>query len=167
MKQLFLLVLLCLPFGAFADQRFESHQGICHFAYDADDPDNEVYFSNCVNTINTAITPFTQGVRYAFGTSLSEQDYTLVYNTHPYTQGAKLKGSEASPIRFPDSEYTLAVNTPCVMVTSNYDAANDDDNETVYVTNDWNFELIVGSLNLNTQTMRYTYVLNCRKGVAQ
>ena len=39
-----------ITWTAQADQRFESEQGICHFAYDTNDSDNEVYFANCQNT---------------------------------------------------------------------------------------------------------------------
>ena len=166
MKNLIIICLLLTPFMVNADQRFESHQGICHFSYDVDNDDNEVYFANCKNTIDVFNSPRTQNITYASGTSTVTQSYIMRYGANPHTLGVKLKGVDANKYLFGE-EYLVAINTPCVMVTSNYNAANDDDNETVYVSNDWNLEVTPNNYNSETGTMDYTYSLYCRNGIAQ
>ena len=159
-----LLGLLLTPVIANADQRFESHQGICHFAYDVSNDDNEVYFENCKNTIDVFNGVMTNGITSASGTSTITQSYILKDGAQPHTLSTKLKGADAGILYV---NHLSAPNTPCVMVTSNYNAANDDDNETVYVSNDWNLEIDVSPYNSVTGRMTYTYTLACRNGVAQ
>lgn len=164
MKHLFLILALCFSFNAFADQRFETWQGLCHFAYDPNDDDNEVYFANCDNTIDTHDSGDGQG-RLAYGSSITSSEYYLPDMVTPKFAGVnKLKGVDADAAFYGD-EYTEAVNTQCVMVTSNYNAGADDNNETVYVTNNWNLEISQSTdANLNQVV---AYKLSCRDGVAQ
>lgn len=186
MKNIFLLLLLTAAFSVSADQRFESWQGLCHFAYDTADDDNEVYFANCENVIDTYDAGDGQG-RLAYGTSKVSVTYNAIDRTFikTLTRGGtiNLKGADASDIIYPDAIYKEAANTPCVMVTSNYNAAADDNNETVYITNDYNLEVAVQD-DIESATTEYTdtdgierkridaivvvdYALSCRGGIAQ
>jgi len=192
MKYLLILAIL-LSFNAVADQRFETWQGLCHFAYDVNDDDNEVYFANCTNTIDTFDAQDGQG-RLAYGSSITTKKYNVQSNTLKLAGfKAKLKGADTDPEKY-DDDYTSTPDTPCIMVTSNYDAGNDDNNETVYVTNDW--DLVIkpkfkdgefsfkkmkydlngdGVVNLSDfsiyrasiRNIKITYELSCRGGVAQ
>lgn len=171
MKKSTLAILIIASFfigvqSAQADQRFESWQGICHFAYDEADDDNEVYFANCQNVINTHDGQDGQG-RKAYGTSTVKQKYPI-FDAVAYIKGVDtyLKGADADNTQYPDSKYTSAPNTPCVMVTSNYNAANDDNNETVYVTNDWNLSIEWGKYDFEDRSNTLTYKLSCRGGIA-
>ena len=151
-----------------ADQRFESWQGLCHFAYDTNDDDNEVYFANCINSIDTFDAGDGQG-RLAYGSSTVSMNFNILKGEFPRGIGGAnkfIKGSDANPIIYGDN-YTVAVNTPCVMVTSNYDANADDNNETVYVTNDYNLEIVWKNTDTETMTSDLTYNLACRGGVPQ
>jgi hypothetical protein len=160
------VTLLAVSFTATADQRFESWQGLCHFAYDVNDKDNEVYFANCLNSINTYDANDGQG-RLAYGTSKVTQIYKLTDYTIPQFKDVKLKGVDAAKMQYPNNIYKTALNTLCVMVTSNYDAGNDDNNETVYNTNDWNLEIDLGQYDYKNDEMIVTYTLDCRRGIAQ
>lgn len=160
-----LALLLCLPLVVQADQRFETWQGLCHFAYDSADDDNEVYFANCSNSINTYDAQDGQG-RLAYGTSKITESYHLPDLTRPAFQQGNLKGADADPAIYGD-DYVTAAATPCVMVTSNYNAAADDNNETVYVTDNWNLEISnIGPID-SSLIMWVTFTLNCRNGIAQ
>lgn len=164
MKHLLLLALLILNANVQADQRFESWQGLCHFAYDVNDDDNEVYFANCKNTIDTHNTGDGNG-RLAYGSSVVTETYSLHDLTIPkFNSGGLLKGTDADGTIYDDS-YAIS-NAPCVMVTSNYDAGADDNNETVYVTNDWNLEIDMGAVGDGLIT-DVSFKLSCRGGVAQ
>ena len=148
--------------NALADQRFENWQGICHFAYDVNDDDNEVYYANCVNRIKTHDYGDGQG-RLAYGSStVKEAWYPESLST--YGRAVKLKGSQANEGR--NLEHTVAADIPCVMVTSNYNADADDNNETVYVTDDW---VLTSEWAFDTTTMTgtLTHHLDCFRGVAQ
>ena len=160
------LFLLLLALNVSADQRFETNQGLCHFAYDVNNSDNEVYFANCQNTINTYDAGDGQG-RLAHGTSTVQQEYELLNYTFPIFSSFFLKGADANKQIYSDGRYTTALNTSCVMVTSNYDAGADANNETVYVTNDWNLDINFGHYDAATGVSIITYALDCRNGVAQ
>lgn len=165
MKILLLLVVsILLTFNASADQRFESWQGLCHFAYDPNDDDNEVYFANCINDINTYDAADGQG-RLAYGSANVERKYFLHNGNAPKVTDLRLKGSDASNL-YPDGEYTTQ-NTDCVMVTSNYDAGADDNNETEYRTNDWDLTIKMSDINKEDKTFKMQYDLSCRHGIAQ
>ena len=156
-------LLLLLAHTAIADQRFESWQGLCHFAYDVNDDDNEVYFANCKNTIDTHDAGDGAG-RLAHGSSIVSTTYSLEALTMPkFTNGGKLKGVDADPGVYGD-DY-LTANTACVMVTSNYNAGADDNNETVYVTNDWDL-LMTTEVDSSLKAV-VGFELNCRNGVQQ
>ena len=158
MNRLFLILALCLSFYAHADQRMETWQGLCHFSADANNSDNEVYFSNCLNTIDVR-----DGV--AFGSSVvTSGEYSLTTDTMPrLLMGGKFRGPTA--FDYVDMGYVVT-NTQCVMVTSNYNAGADDNNETVYVTGDWNLEIEMSTVSIDLTT-KLTYHLNCRGGVQQ
>ena len=152
---------------AHADQRFETWQGLCHFAYDTNDDDNEVYFANCKNTINTQDAGDGQG-RLAYGESVTTARYRLDDKVYKgiVNGDSWQRGADADPNLYPDGmQYKLAANTACVMVTSNYDAGNDDNNETVYTTNDWNMEITVQEFSKEVMVLRYH--LSCRNAAAQ
>ena len=181
-----LLMIMAVSQLAVADQRFESWQGLCHFAYDANDDDNEVYFANCKNSINTYDAGDGQG-RLAYGSSkvsvvYGPADKTIIKTLHQ-TGVINIKGADALGLLYPDILYTRAANTPCVMVTSNYNADADDNNETVYVTNDYNLEITLRD-DLESDVVEFvdedgitrkrysksvtvTYELACRGGIAQ
>ena len=166
MKNGFILAIafLLMSVDVLADQRFETWQGLCHFAYDVNDDDNEVYFANCKNTIDTHDRGDGAG-RLAYGTSIVSETYSLQDLTFPkFTNGGFLKGVDASQDVY-GSNYQVS-NAPCVMVTSNYNAAADDNNETVYITNDWNLEMNMVHVDSNLVT-DVTFKLNCRSGVSQ
>jgi len=63
------LLLLLLSFSAHADQRFETVGGFCHFILSTQNDDNEVFFSNCQNSI----TQLDDGS--AIGSSIIEMEY--------------------------------------------------------------------------------------------
>lgn len=143
----YLLLLCLLPFTVLADQRFETEQGQCHFAYDPNDDDNEVYFANCINTINTYSDG---GERLAYGVSIVHAE------TNPIgiPKIVRLQGTAATQQR----NYTTT-NTNCAMVTSNYNG-DGTNNYTTYNTNDWTLTAVgVGG--------KAKYHLTCRKGSAQ
>ena len=164
MKYFIFILALLFAWNVQADQRFETWQNLCHFSYDPEDDDNEVYFSTCQNTIDTHDAQDGQG-RLAYGTSTVRQVYSLPDLTIPKLGLGKLKGADADDTVYGDN-YTSAPNTPCVMVTSNYDAGADDNNETVYVTNDWNLEILTEQVTVDLDTA-LVYKLDCRNGVAQ
>jgi hypothetical protein len=125
-------LLLCLlamyAVTATADQRFETEQGQCHFSYDPNDDDNEVYFANCVNTINT----YDNGAgRLAYGTAIVDAP---VVSTG-IARSVKLQGTAAAP----RDGYTVT-ETDCQMVTSNYNG-DGTNNYTTYATDDWHLEI--------------------------
>lgn len=164
-KYLLLLLLVAMPFSVMADQRFENWQGICHFNYDANNDDNEVYFSNCKNTIDT----YDDGNgTLAFGSSSVKETYIVEKNTYPkglVDGNVFLKGNASTA----GDKYEVS-NTTCVMVTSNYNADADDNNETVYTTNDWELEMIAKDKHnkrRDNHNMKVAFDLNCRNGVAQ
>ena len=160
--------------NALADQRFENWQGICHFAYDAEDDDNEVYFANCINTIDTYDAGDGNG-RLAYGSAGVTQKYDPSRDTYPKgitKRGdvVKMKGN-ASTVG--GDNFTVA-DFACVMVTSNYNADADDNNETVYNTNDWDLVMSASKGKAKGKEkdkslggLKITYKLNCRGGVAQ
>ena len=164
MKKLILAVLLLIPFAAVADQRFETWQGLCHFAYDPADDDNEIYFANCINTIDTYDAGDGQG-RLAYGAARTKQTYDITKGTYPgdiISNNIKLKGVDSVA----GDDYLIS-NTDCVMVTSNYNAGADDNNETEYRTNDWELEVVLSPIAKRPNDMVLVYQLNCRGGVAQ
>ena len=168
MKYLLFIMAILLSFGATADQRFESDGGYCHFAYDTNDDDNEVYFANCINTIDTYDAADGQG-RLAMGDTNVKKHYTVRDKTYiaALEKGnIYLKGNQTGESY---GNYDVS-NAPCVMVTANYDAGNDDQNETVYVTNDWNLEIRVYKReddSFEKGNLKVTYNLACRNGIAQ
>ena len=130
MKKLnLLIVLFAFVCGSvLGDQRFETEQGQCHFSYDINDDDNEVYFANCVNTINTYDDG---GGRLAYGTAVVSA--RLVDEGVP--SRVRQQGQDAEP----RAGYTVS-NTDCVMVTANYN--NDGTNNyTTYATNNWYLDI--------------------------
>ena len=154
--------------NALADQRFENWQGICHFAYDVNDDDNEVYFANCLNTIKTHDKNDGNG-RQAYGSAYVEATHAVQWETNAkfdmYASKKTLKGADVTSSQY--DSYQSAPDIPCIMVTSNYDAANDDNNETVYITNNWVLEIEWKDFDLATYTGTMKYSLNCKNGVAQ
>ena len=144
-----------------ADQRMETWQGLCHYNYDVNDDDNEVYYANCENTIDT----YDNGNgRLAKSSSEKNKTYTLKDATFPVIKDFNHIGNATDPEKYPGY---VVNNAPCISVTSNYNAAADDNNETVYVTNDWNLEITVSQYDYVNDTLTYTYKLNCRDGVSQ
>jgi hypothetical protein len=120
----FLLLLLLIPGLAISDQRFETEQGQCHFSYDPNDDDNEVYFANCVNTINT----YDNGAgRLAYGTAIVDAPVVSI----GIPRKVKLQGTAAVP-----RDGYITTETDCQMVTSNYNG-DGTNNYTTYATNDW------------------------------
>lgn len=128
-KFLIIMMLFAVPFVAEADQRFETWQGLCHFAYDPNDDDNEVYFANCDNSIVTH-----QGVAHGHTRTIQKGGSPIGQSY----EAKRLIGAATNADYYPG--YTVS-NTACVMVTSNYDAGADDNNETVYTTNDWDLTI--------------------------
>ena len=177
MKKQLLIIAAVTAFAfssnVFADQRMETWQGLCHFAYDPADSDNEVYFGGCENVIDTYDAGDGQG-RLAKGTSRTSAKYNSTDKTYnSLMTGGKilLKGADSDKEIYPDDEYT-ASNTTCEMVTSNYDAGADDNNETVYSTNDWNLEVraVTSDSEMNNDgsyIVPFSYDLSCRGGIAQ
>lgn len=173
MNKFMIMMALIMSFGTgtvYADQRFETDGGYCHFSYDVNDADNEVYFANCLNTIDTYDAADGQG-RLAMGDSNVKKKYTVRDAT--FIQALRegnifLKGNQAGE---PYGDRYTTSNAPCVMVTANYDAGNDDQNETVYVSNDWNMEIITAKFKkgeaFDKGNIRVHYKLSCRGGVAQ
>ena len=105
-----LIVLLMFTMNAYADQRFETVGGFCHFVtpegFENTNDDNEVFFANCENSIR------------------QNQDGTgsgSTKTTGKYPAGALPFTGE--------HEYSGETGVDCVMV---------DSNGTVYVTQDWN-----------------------------
>ena len=176
MKKHLLIIAAVMAFAfssnIYADQRMETWQGLCHFAYDAADSDNEVYFANCVNVIDTYDAGDGQG-RLAKGTSRTSAHYNAIDKTYNSLMvGGKilLKGADADNTIYPDDTYTTS-NTTCEMVTSNYNAGADDNNETVYSTNDWNLEVKADTDDAEeddgSYVIPFSYSLACRGGIAQ
>ena len=157
-----LSILLFISINVCADQRFETDGGYCHTAHNVNDADDEIYFSNCVSSIWT---PKVDGQRVANGNTIMSKEYPIADGGFPVLGGTKFKGVDAPYNAYLD--YDTAANTPCVMVTANYDAANDDQNETVYVTNDWNLSYEWLDYNAENQTAMLQATLSCRGGVQQ
>ena len=165
--------LVALSAPVYADQRMETWQGLCHFSYDPADDDNEVYFANCVNVIDTFDAGDGNG-RLAKGTSRTVAKYNSTdktYNSLMTDSKILLKGPDADADIYQNDVYTTS-NTACVMVTSNYDAGADANNETVYVTNDWNLEVRAVTADAEptddgSYIVPFSYALACRGGVAQ
>ena len=174
MKKLILLTLMLFLSGnVLADQRFESWQGLCHFAYDPADDDNEIYFANCKNTINTNDANDGTG-RRASGSARVDAEYSI-FNGVELGSGALdgisgsniyLKGNATNGTSYPDDKYTVS-NAPCVMVTSNYDANADANNETVYISNDYNLEIEWKNVDSDKMLGNLSFNLICRDGTAQ
>lgn len=155
------LILLLLASPVLADQRVENWQGICHFSYDANNNNNEVYSSNC----QTAITLY-EGIASATGKLIQTYNFTDRTLPKPMQQipiiGFKFKGTDAQGYQ----NYELQ-NGNCVMVTSNYDAGTDSNNETVYATRDWNLTAKPEIVDTKTGEVIVTYKLACRGGIQQ
>ena len=162
MKYLTLLFYLLLPTLASADNRFEIAGNYCHTAHNPADDDDEIYFSNCVSAIWT---PQVGGQRIANGNVIMTKGYPVHDLTHPVLSDLKFKGSDT--VNSQSADYIVAANTPCVMVTANYDAANDDQNETVYVSNDWNLIYEWVGYDAETQIATLEATLSCRNGIQQ
>jgi hypothetical protein len=175
-----LLALVCvllLAHGmAKADQRMETWQGLCHFGYDPANANNEIYFANCENSIDVY-----NGA--ATGVTTVSQDYQLFgefNNTRkppaiptsawvtdasdPDVKRTKMIGNQTDWWdRYDTSITTYRIqNTACTMVTSNYNAGNDDNNETVYTTNNWT--LIITKTAVSYEVERWDYALKCVNG---
>ena len=158
--------ILAMPFVVQADQRMETWQGLCHFALDPADDDNEVYFANCKNTIDTPDTGDGTG-RKANGMSIVKAKYDIFGRAYPNYRNLKLAGPENTRYDYFNTAERAVIETPCVMVTSNYNAANDDNNETVYITNDWTVDIEYTNIEFDNFTFDIVYTLSCRNGVAQ
>lgn len=179
MKKLFLLLLL--PLAVMADQRFEMDGGYCHFNYDVNNADNEVYFANCKSIIDTHD-----------GVARGHTNVTVKYDTNDRTlpmdligsnarTGINLRGAGANSSVYGEELYTVS-NATCNMVTANYNAGADDQNETEYTTTDWNMEAKINPKSMTNRTITSTnengitftrtvatfkvkYQLACRGGV--
>jgi len=165
--------------NALADQRFETNTNFCHFAGDPEDDDNEAFLSGCENSLIAHDAADGNG-RLVDGTATVSHDYNLsektypVWATKPNPRGygqpelvmVLLKGADVERSSY--RQHRSAVNIPCEMVTSNYNANNDDQNETVYSTNDWNLSVVWSQpYESNFDLRRLTYHLACRNGAAQ
>lgn len=156
MKYLILLALF-FTFTAFADQRFETAGGYSHFVLDQNNDDNEVYFSNCESTIETV-----DGI--ANGGTKCKQKEVRIIPWLKYNEGIVRNQGED------DEAYILPLNgntypTSCEMVTSNYDTANDDWNQTEYTTNTWVAKYVASRSSEEHPFFDITYTLYCKDGV--
>jgi hypothetical protein len=165
MKIFTFIALAVFSFCANADQRMETEQNLCHFAYDPNDDDNEVYFGTCKNVIDTYDAQDGQG-RLASGKST----VTAEKARDGMPDLVQLQGSAALPIE----GYTVT-NTNCQMVTSNYNG-DGTNNYTQYNTNDWTLTIKQVVRNqgdkgfvdgVDEVSKRYIYHIECRGGVAQ
>ena len=176
-------LMLSASMSILADQRMETEQGLCHFSYDVNDDDNEVYYGACANTIDTYDAGDGQG-RLAYSKATKRQDYLERKGTYPafvdemtFNERAdgklgsvafRLKGDGNTAV---GGAYTVQPNVDCVTVTSNFNAGNNANNYTEYTTRDWELEAIVQPRVDNDgsgipDVIAISYSLNCRNGAA-
>ena len=170
MKYLIFIIALAVTFinPVYADPRIEAEQDLCHFPYNPDDTDNEVYSWSCddadlIQRVDAA------GNNIVSGSAKESREYELTDLTFPQKAYLLLTGSDADPVKYPDGDgfrtgYITATGSACAMVTSNYDAGAGANNQTEYTSNDWNIEIIINRYEYQTDLMRYDYSLNCRNG---
>ncbi len=147
---------MLIAFNVMADQRFETAGGYSHFVLDQNNDDNEIYFANCENSIETA-----NGV--ASGSTRCVKKKERIIPWLKYNEGTIRNQGED------DEKYILVLSgdtypTPCQMVTSNYDAANDDWNQTEYTSNTWSARY-VAERSEGHPFFNITYTLYCKDGV--
>ncbi len=162
MKYLILLTIL-FSFNALADQRGEDRQGgLCHFAYDPADADNEINMSDCQVAINQYDAGDGQG-RLAFMSVIATKTYNIYDGTHPVLSDFNFKGADTVGY----DGHVVSANTVCTQVRSNYDANADDSAETVYVSNDWNLEFEWIEYDQESGRSVLEAALHCRYGRPQ